>query len=73
MAVAENNTLLLTEKFVLAGATVMLAKFVQPVNAEPPMLVTLSGMVILVKPVRLWNSVVMLVTPLGMVTLPLTP
>ena len=70
MAVAENNTLSLTEKFVLAESTVMLVKPVQPENALVPMLVTLAGMVMLVKPLQLENALSpMLVTLFGMVIL----
>ena len=49
---------------------VMLVSPVQSENAEPPMLVTPSGMVILVSPVQYENAEpLMLVTLLGMVML----
>ena len=48
---------------------VTLVKTPQPVKADSPMLVTLSGMVMLVKPQELKAELPMLVTLSGMVTL----
>ena len=52
--------------FALPTATLMLARPVQPLNAEPSMLVTLLGIAILVRPVQpLKAEEPMLVTLLG--------
>ena len=54
----------------LSVANVTVASFVQPLNALPPMVVTLLGMVMPVKALHIENAESpMVVTLLGMVTL----
>ena len=46
----------------------MLAKLLQPENALLPILVTLSGIVMLVKPVQFWNELLRILLPLVRIT-----
>jgi small ligand-binding sensory domain FIST len=58
----------------LAASTVIEARAVQKLNAEPPMIVTLAGSSILVRAMQELNAEVAIpVTVAGMVTAPLLP